>query len=893
MKWIIDLLRKHEEPLAASPLQAPASVPAVDTDQLRREMQTAAGDAERIRIAGDLGQALSAQSKAPLNDDPPEVWVAATCCATDKALALDWTAALTAESWLAEVASYARLAEVRLAAAMRIGDTGLLEQVAHTSRDRDKGVYRHCAEVLRQRRQTGHSAHRAMEIAGELQALLEHAPMPLSRLLALKKELDGLGEGAAAVADCRKWMDQALARLHDESEARRLVHLRQQEASDLLSELAGAEWPWQERLQGWRSSLDELTPILAGLPAWLAAEAPGKAFAQTMHKTGHALAARSMDAECVLACEQFLATLAPDVPPGEDATNAWAALPKPDNIDALASLKARYQTLLAIPVAGMPVPKEKPAKPRPHIDQALVSNLLEKLEGETEQGRLGEADATVKQIKATLADNSLHGALDARLQAALAHLDKLHGWARWGTGQAREHLIAAADALLVGEHVVDELAVAIPALREEWKRLNAHAPAANEQWKHFDATLEKAYRPVAVLRAEEAARHAEARAVKAALCDACEAWMNGIDWDHADFKAIEAHRDDIRRQWRAAPQTAFRDERPLRKRYDKLLGVIDEKITAARSTEKQRREQLITAAEALVEAKDLGQAMTQARVLQGQWQQATTPVRLERGDEQKLWQRFRTACNAVFARRDTLRAEQTAQRQEKKQARQALLDSFATTMASADANGLRQALARFRTDWTAFRPAAREDADGLDARAADLQRQAQQRIDDLHLEKHRSRFDLLARKAALADRVQAAALAGEQLEETVAAAKQSWTELPALPGKAEKLLLARFDAAPTAAAVTLAEGREARAALLLDLEIALDLPTPESFAEARRERQLKRLQDRFGAGAAVSAEAEELLIRWYAIPATADAVLDRRLDAVVRKLASRGAPSGR
>ena len=47
---------------------------------------------------------------------------------------------------------------------------------------------------------------------------------------------------------------------------------------------------------------------------------------------------------------------------------------------------------------------------------------------------------------------------------------------------------------------------------------------------------------------------------------------------------------------------------------------------------------------------DLRQAMNEAKVLQERWSREGQPVRLKRGDEVKLWQRFRAACNAVFER---------------------------------------------------------------------------------------------------------------------------------------------------------------------------------------------------------------------------------------------------
>jgi hypothetical protein len=87
----------------------------------------------------------------------------------------------------------------------------------------------------------------------------------------------------------------------------------------------------------------------------------------------------------------------------------------------------------------------------------------------------------------------------------------------------------------------------------------------------------------------------------------------------------------------------------------------------------------------------------------------------------------------------------------------------------------------------------------------------------------------------------------------------------------------------------LAAGRETREALLLDLEIALALPSPEACAAARRERQLERLQNRFGAVAEDQAQPEELLVRCHAAAAQPDLECERRIKAIVRKLAEQQA----
>jgi hypothetical protein len=151
------------------------------------------------------------------------------------------------------------------------------------------------------------------------------------------------------------------------------------------------------------------------------------------------------------------------------------------------------------------------------------------------------------------------------------------------------------------------------------------------------------------------------------------------------------------------------------------------------------------------------------------------------------------ACDAVFTRRDSLRTEQTAQRQQRQQAREVM-------------------------------------------------RRSEQELETSRKTKHAARFALMAQKAALAEPVEAEALA---------------------------------------------QGHAARAELLIDLEIALELPTPEAHAHARRARALSRLQDRFRRSGAAPQQPEAMVAQWYAIAATPDEEQATRIAAIVRRLLER------
>lgn len=829
--------------------------------------------------------------------DPPLTGRAALLRATDKTQALALLTEVQDESDLTEIALQARLAEVRLAAAMRIESADLLEQLARDSRDKDKRVYRHCADTLKQRRKLEAGARRAEEIAAVLHGLLAHTPLPAATsLMDLKKQLAALADAGDAGIHATALLDQAFARQGEEACARRDLQAAHNAAAALSAECAHAAWPWEAHLEGWRERLETLR--ITSAPAWLAHDAA--ALDAALARIESHIEALAEDCRREHAGDAFLTALEQAEVKAADPA-LWAAQAQPEHVLPREALARRWQALLAQVKKTAPAPEpeaapvEKPiAKAAAKYDRDALKALLDRLEQALEEGHLADADKALQKTRNLLAGESLHGSLESRLHGLQARLEQLHGWARWGTVQARDKLIEAAQALLQGERDIEELAAAITGLRDQWKALNPHGPAGKGQWEKFDKTLETAYLPVAAQRAEQAARQAEARAAREALMTGWETELAGIDWEQADFKAIETRRSQILQQWREVPHASFRDERALRPRFDPLIARFDQHLEAARTREIERREAIILEAETLHSLPDPRRAATAAKNLQQRWTQQGLSVRLPRAIEQKLWGRFRAACNAVFTQLDAQRAEQDAQQQEQSRARQGLLDALAASLEGQDAGAIVQAMGALRDALEAGQRSEKPhpSRDGKerpprerpshDAPAQELLQRAQQRLAELRGGKHRRYLESLAQKAALAHRLETAALTGEALETLQAEIQQAWDALP--HGAGDKALARRLAQAGQITPAQLAEGQAKRDALLLDLEITLDLPTPAALMEARRERQLSRLKQHFGAGSESSSSPEEKLILCHAAAAPQNPESDRRIQAILSKI---------
>lgn len=845
----------------------------------------------------------SASAPGPVAPNPGKL-SAAVCAATDAALGLEWLSRLDSETALAEVAQHARIWEIRLAAAQRISDPDLLARIVEATRHRDKRVYRHCFDLLRARRRTLAHAMRAAELAAGFRTLLDgpsdRQALQADRFDELETELNRLRQEYDTPQECLDLAAAARERVRGEARALRDLGSDAAEAEALCAQIAATARPGDAGV--FRGKLKDIAERPSRRVAWLADHPTAAALAHSIERAHAILDALMSDPDAIEACNRFIESRARssresggDSPGDSAALDAeWEDLPKPKDPSARSVLQTRWMKAresLVTPRLPEPVvsaPASRQANALPAGERDAVRELLDRLALELQAGRLAEAEETERRISARSGAWSLPESMARRLRRDRAQLGRMRDWARWGNDQAREHLIQAAEKLLQGERDLDALAAAVPGLREEWKRLDATRPAARSQWERFDAVLTQAFQPVLEVRAQRAREEKTAAAAKAALCDQSEAWAASIDWESADFRAIAARRHEIGNQWRALPFAGFRGERQLRKRFDKLIKPVDERLGAARQAEIRRREDLIREAEALREAPLLGEAIKKAVALQARWKDSAGGVHLSRQDDQQLWQRFRAACEALFARRDAQRAERDAERDRHLNERKALLAAFESAIAGSDAGAVARAQSEFRRAWGGAQRTARDRIDPLEGRARDLARLAERRIEALRFEAKRGRFELLARRSALSERLEAAAAGGQGIAEALGAeVKQQWQDLPPLAAKEEKALQGRMAVAAQASAAKLEKGRAERESLLLDLELALDLPSPPSAAGARRERQLLRLRERFRPGTAEPPDPETLVLRWYATAARSEPEHDLRMAAIVGALVKR------
>lgn len=257
-----------------------------------------------------------------------------------------------------------------------------------------------------------------------------------------------------------------------------------------------------------------------------------------------------------------------------------------------------------------------------------------------------------------------------------------------------------------------------------------------------------------------------------------------------------------------------------------------------------------------------------------QWRSA---ARASFGDERKLRKKFDSLIAKIDARLDEARGKEIAR----------LSDLVAQAEALKEMTGLGEAMSAARM----LQRRWKEEATGIRLRHGD---------DQKHWRRFRAACDAVfaRRDVENAERdAQYAERNAERAKRDAERAAEQEAGRAVEQNKRDKHA-ARFaemaeKAAPTSEASpdALEKGRAARDTLLLDLEIALDMPTPESHAAARRVRSLAKLQERFSKKASdAPLEPEAMVKKWYEIPAPSDEGQAARMAAVVERLLNQKPP---
>jgi hypothetical protein len=530
------------------------------------------------------------------------------------------------------------------------------------------------------------------------------------------------------------------------------------------------------------------------------------------------------------------------------------------------------------PAAPAAEKKPRPPKTPPPPPDPTFLALVDQFEAAIGQGNLhgaADLDKRMKDAKGV----RLTPPLAERLSKARAELKRLNDWARWSGNVSREELIKSAELLKEEKVAMSELAKKVGSLRERWKKLDGTGGAAPRSlWERFDAACTAAYAPAAAHfkhLADE--RHANA-AKGQALVDEARAEAAKLDSGSPDWKHTASVLQKLTQAWHHLGPIDRKEKKRLDGEFAQAIAPMQAPLADRRQQEIGRREELINKVTALNPAER--HAVDTLRGLQDKWQEAARALPLERKDEQALWQRFRAACDAVFAKRKEGAHAADAERREHLRAKEALC----ARLEQAGDVPLQKLLKEVAHEWHAIGPVPRAAEQRLDKRYQAAIQALHQRIEKGRREAAREQAVHLRDKLRLT----------QELEQALADGKGAggdwqarWDALPPLPPAYEQVLQQRFGAALAGDAAYAAKLEKQREQLLHDvlkLEIAAGIDSGAEFARERLKLQVEVLQSSFKSGQR-AVPLQQQYIQLLGLAALSDARTATRIEQLYTKVA--------
>ena len=412
-------------------------------------------------------------------------------------------------------------------------------------------------------------------------------------------------------------------------------------------------------------------------------------------------------------------------------------------------------------------------------------------------------------------------------------------------------------------------AEAIHALRARWKNLQHLGGAADQAlWHRFDAALQIAHQPLAAQQAVLKAGRDDNLSAREALLVTLDALPAQTEFASGDEQAAywkEQMRSLERFQlaWRqlgpvehTVPHAA---RNALQQHLHRSVERVDTPLREARRAAEAMREQLIAHAETLVSEAagnlQVRDAAARVREIQAEWGNAARTMPLARGIETALWGRFKAATDAVFAQRDAAFNARDAELAGNLAAREELLGRLSALGADAATGEIQKVVAECDRAWSQAVEVPRSAAASIDSRFGDARAAAMQILSNKGKQRWQGQCDTIAAKLALCEERES----GQANDEELA---PRWVVQAALPAALEQALAQRWSqpAGAQAASITAspaASGTSSESVgddLLLQLEMALDLPATPEWQAARREKKLRAMKSALeGRGPSTSA----------------------------------------
>lgn len=239
-----------------------------------------------------------------------------------------------------------------------------------------------------------------------------------------------------------------------------------------------------------------------------------------------------------------------------------------------------------------------------------------------------------------------------------ARLNELRQWKDYAAAPKRLELIEELEALIGADEEPEALAEHIRALRQEWRTINKGiAVDVGTEVERFERAYQAAFQPCQAYFAAQAAMRRANLDSRRQVLGRVLAVEAGLDAERPDHPLIAHVLRQAPQDWRSHVPVDRDAGRPVEAEFYRALDRLRARLNAWHARNAAEKQSLIARAQQLATAADMSLAVDEVKRLQTHWK-STGPV--PHAQSQVLWTEFRTACNAVYERRQQAFAQQSA-----------------------------------------------------------------------------------------------------------------------------------------------------------------------------------------------------------------------------------------
>lgn len=492
------------------------------------------------------------------------------------------------------------------------------------------------------------------------------------------------------------------------------------------------------------------------------------------------------------------------------------------------------------------------SSPRHAIQQSRhdAQQKLTECDAAIKEGHIKQATKLMRDAHQAIGQLPQPGSMFERLHRLSKELDDLKDWQGYATSPKREELCVKMEKLLLLQLHPRDKADRIRELHKQWKDLgDSHGD--QERWHRFKQASDTAYAPCKEYFQQQASERQQKFQERTQICDQLEDFNKNNNWELANWKAVAEIITTARRQWRHLEPIDHADRKRLQLRFYKILDALQARLKVEQDRNRDLKTVLVSQVEKVVaEEEDLSSAIEQTIRLQKQWKQVGVT---DRKADQKLWKKFRRACDAVFNRKTAQKNSERELEQKNLQTAEDLCKTLEGLSASSSPDNplSHSQLGRLKAEFNQVDIAYR------------LQKKINSRFNKacadytqaIETQAHRQRgmvIEELAKVAGYCAQLESHNGDADSFAQLITDLEQQWSSSIELPAETKQRIDHRWSAAKVSATTTSIEREKIRAEncaaarlICIKLELLAGIDSPAQDQEMRMAFQVSRLKREF------------------------------------------------